>query len=172
VWLAALNALGGLAVLGSYGLLFARPDANDVLWGGVPEGLRALYTHNMLLAAAGYFPFTAVFLLADPGRVRFGGGFGYRLIWVLYALVLIPSALWMPLTFAWADAPSTLGWWVIRIDLALVGLGALGLLAALLTMEPRPARWLHVLAVVGCLFFCLQTAVLDATIWPAFYPTP
>jgi hypothetical protein len=29
-----------------------------------------------------------------------------------------------------------------------------------------------VLAVAGCLFFCLQTAVLDAILWPAYYPAP
>lgn len=168
-----LNALGGLAVLASYGLLFTRPDASAVLWGGVPGGLRPLYTTNMLLAAAGYFPFTALLVLAsDPARVRFFGRAGYGLLYWLYGLVLIFSALWMPLTFVFADAPSAAGWWLVRADLALVAVGSLGLLGCTLTIQPRPARWLHVLAVAGCLFFCLQTAVLDAILWPAYYPAP
>jgi len=166
-----LNALGGLAVLASYGLLFTRADASAVLWGGVPESLRPLYTTNMLLAAAGYFPFTALLVLAsDPARVRFFGRFGQGALYWLYGLVLIPSALWMPLTFAYVDAPSAAGWWLVRADLALAGLGSLGLLGCTLTVQPRPARWLQALAVLGCLFFCLQTAVLDATLWPAWYP--
>jgi hypothetical protein len=28
------------------------------------------------------------------------------------------------------------------------------------------------LAVIGLLPFCLQTAVLDASVWPAFFPFP
>jgi len=166
-----LNVVGGLAVLGSYGLLFTRPDAGPVLWGGVPEGLRPFYTVNMWLAAAGFFPFTGLFLFGtDPERVRFAGRFGYGALLWLYGLVLVFSALWMPLTFAHADAPSRLSWLLVRLDLALVAAGSLGLLTALLTMTPRPPTWLHVLALVGCLAFNVQTVLLDATVWPHFYP--
>jgi len=172
--LAVLNVLGGLAVLASYSMLFTRADAAAVLWGGVPEGLRALYTTNMWLAALGYFPFTALFVFAtDPLRVRFlGGRYGYGLLMVLYGLVLLPSALWMPLTFAWADTPTPLGFWLVRFDLAVVGVGSLGILAALATQNPRPPPWLHFLAFFGCLAFCFQTAVLDGVLWPAYYPQP
>jgi len=172
--LAVLNLLGGMAVLASYSMLFSRDDASAVLWGGVPEALRALYITNMWLAALGYFPFTALFVFGtNPLRVRFlGDRYGYGLLMVLYGFVLLPSALWMPLTFAWADAPTPLGFWLIRLDLAAVGVGSLGILAALATMNPRPPRWLHFLAFFGCLAFCFQTAVLDGTVWPAYYPQP
>jgi len=171
--LATLNVLGGMAVIGSYSMLFTRDDANAILWGGVPQDMRSLYTTNMWLAAVGYFPFTALFLFgADPVRVRFfGGRAGYGILFVLYGLVLVGSALWMPMTFAWADSGAFPFWW-IRLDLALVGVGSIGLLAALVSIQPRPATWLHVLAFAGCLAFCLQTAVLDGAIWPAYYPRP
>jgi hypothetical protein len=171
--LAALNLLGGLAVLASYSLMFERDDASAILWGGVPQRLRALYTTNMWLAALGYFPFTALFLFGcDPARVRFlGGRYGYGLLFVLYAVVLVGSAIWMPLTFAWADS-GAFPFWLIRVDLALVGLGSLGLLACVATIAPRPPTWLHFLAVFGCVAFCFQTAVLDGTIWPAYYTQP
>lgn len=167
----ALNAVGGAAVLASYAVGVAtHPDAGSALWGGVPESLRPLYTVNMFLAAAGYFPFTGYLLrCVDPDRVRFAGRFGFDAILVLYALVLVPSALWLPLTFAWIESPSPLLWALIRVDLALVGLGALGVLAALLSIDDREPRGWHALAVVGCLPFVLQTAVLDAVVWPLYF---
>lgn len=171
--LLAVIAVGGAAVLGSYLMAFSRENASAVLWGGVPGFLKPLYTVNMWLAALGFFPMTWVLALREaPGRVRFLGGRGFGTLFPLYLLVLVPSALWMPLTFAWAEAPSTLGWWIVRVDLLLVGIGALGLLGATLTVQPRPRPALHVLAVVGALAFCLQTAVLDALVWPAYYPVP
>jgi hypothetical protein len=171
VALVALNVLGGLAVLGSYAHGLARPGAGDALWGGVPESLRPLYTVSMLLAAAGYFPMTGAVLLGlDAARARVAGRFGYGLFVLLYALILIPSALWMPLTFQMIEAPSPLVWAAIRAALALVGLGSLGVLAALAAVRPGPPRMLRGLALVGAAAFCLQTALLDALVWPAFFP--
>jgi hypothetical protein len=169
--LAALNAVGGACVLASYAWGFlARSDAVGALWGGVPEALRPLYTLNMLLAAGGYFLFTNFILFRlPPDATRVAGGFGYRIFHTLYALVLFPSALWMPLTFALVDHPSTWLFWLVRLDLALVAVGSLGLLVALLTLrEPRPAPG-RALAAIGLAPFCIQTAVLDAVIWPAFF---
>lgn len=168
----AQNALGGALVLASYVWgLGSRPDAGEVLWGGVPETLRPVYSVNMLLAAAGYFAFTPWFLRASGSpHVRFFGDAGFGAVNTLYALVLFPSALWLPLTFAMVDAPGAALWWTIRLDLLLVGAGAVGLLAALWTAQPRGARLAHTAAVLGLLPFCLQTAVLDALVWPWFYP--
>lgn len=165
--------LGGLAVLASYSSMFQREDASTVLWGGVPEAMRALYTTNMWLAAVGYFPFTALWLFAtDPLRVRFfGGRAGYGLLLALYAGVLVGSALWMPLTFAWADSRA-FPFWLVRLDLAVVAVASLGLLGCLLTVSPRPPTWLHFLALFGALAFCFQTVLLDGAIWPAYYPQP
>jgi hypothetical protein len=127
----------------------------------------------MFLAAAGFFPMTwALGLRGDPASIRFLGGRGFGTLFPLYGLVLVPSALWLPLTFVFADSPSTFMWWAVRVDLLLVGIGAVGLLAAVLTVRPRPHPALHVLAVVGALAFTLQTAVLDALVWPAYYPAP
>jgi hypothetical protein len=166
----ALNALGGLAILGSYahGLL-TQPEPGRV-WGGVPEGLRPLYTVSMLAAAAGYFPMTLYVLLGlDPLRTRVGR-FGWPAFTALYALVLVPSALWMPLTFALLDAPSGALWLAVRGVLALVGLGALGVLAAIAVARPRGPRLAWIAALVGAAAFALQTAVLDALVWPAYFP--
>jgi hypothetical protein len=74
-----VNASGGVAVLGSYVHGFVtRPHTSGALWGGVPEGLRPLYTLSMLLAAAGYLLFTSLLLFrVDPDQARIAGRFGY-----------------------------------------------------------------------------------------------
>src|SRR5512135_2386275 len=95
-----INLLGGFAVLGSYAVGLTHPNATQILWGGVPEVIRPFYTAGMLAAAAGYFAFTYfIFFRLNPSDTRVAGRFGFGLFSVLYTAVLIPSALWMPLTF-------------------------------------------------------------------------
>ena len=166
----ALNVAGGIAVLGSYVLGLGRPDAGAV-WGGVPDALRPVYTVSMFLAAFGYFPMTAYALLrlAKP-EVRIGSR-GFGVVNLCYALILGPSALWMPLTFAMLDAPSTATWLAVRGVLFLAAAGSLGVLAALFAAEPRDRGGFWKLAVAGAVLFCNQTVLLDALIWPAYFPT-
>jgi hypothetical protein len=169
IQLIALNLLGGLAVLGSYVHGFGHPEV-DAFWGEVPLDLRPVYTVSMFGAALGYFPFTAWILLRlEPDRTRVGP-FGYGIFLVLYALVLIPSALWMPMTFQMIEVPSQALWIAIRLDLALVALGTIGLLASLLLVEPRERGPFWAAAVAGAILFFNQTVVLDAIVWPFFYP--
>jgi hypothetical protein len=172
IWLLAINVVGGIAVLGSYAHGMAtHPGTAGAVWGGVPGGLRPVYTVSMLLAALGYFAFTYfVFLRADPERIRIADRFGFGVFNALYALILVPSALWMPLTFAMLEAPADGLWWAIRLTLGLVGVGSLGLLAALLWLRPRAPARAYWMAVAGSLAFSWQTACLDAIVWPAFFP--
>jgi hypothetical protein len=165
-----INLLGGGAVVGSYMLgLRAHPGQTDALWGGVPAGLRPIYTVNMLLAALGYLVLLAILLLrvdADQtriGRLRFGT---FNL---LYLLILIPSALWMSQTYALAQEFTPVRWVGVLVTLALVGLGSAGMLIALLKIKPRPPAGSYWLAIVGAFFLFVQTGVLDAVIWPLFY---
>lgn len=170
--LALLNVVGGAAVLGSYvhGLA-THPLTRGDVWGGVPEPLKPIYTVSMLCAAAGYFPFTYyIFFHVDPERVRIAERFGYGAFHVLYGCVLVFSALWMPLTFAMLEQPSLPLWYAIRLTLAIVGIASLGILAALITLQPRQGGTVHAAAVIGCAAFCIQTALLDALVWPAFFP--
>ena len=165
----ALNALGGLAVLGSYAHGLTGP-APDRLWGGVPEGLKPLYTASMLAAAVGYFPMTLYVLFGlDPQRTRVGG-FGWHVFPALYALVLVPSALWLPLTGAMLDAPSGGLWLAVRGVLALVGIGSVGVAAAVAVARPPGPRLARIAALAGAAAFVFQTAVLDALVWPAYFP--
>ena len=169
--LLALNLAGGLAVLGSYAHgLTSNPELRGSLWGGVPESLRPLYTASMGLATAGYFAFSFfVFFRLDPARTRVGR-FGFDLFHALYALILLPSALWLPLTALMLEAPSGALWLAIRGVLALVGAGSLGLVLALVRARPAGASVARGVALAGALAFSLQTALLDALVWPAYFP--
>jgi hypothetical protein len=165
-----LNAFGGVLVLGSYAWgALAAPETMGSLWGGVPESLRPLYTTNMLLSAAGYFLFTPyIALRVDTERRDFLGRFGYSIFGVLVALIMIPSALWLPLTAWMLMDPGLILWAIVRLDLVLVGIGSVGLMYVLWTLpSPRPRG--RAAALVGLVPFCLQTAVLDALIWPIYF---
>jgi hypothetical protein len=148
-----------------------NPQAvGGTLWGGVPSSLLPLYGVSMLLATAGYFAFTyfLVFRL-DPEEARIANQFSYGLFNGLYVLILVPSALWLPLTWLMLEQPGTALWIAIRLVLAIVGLAALGMLGALCTLRPRQPAWTYWLAVAGTIPFCVQTAVLDAIVWPAYF---
>jgi hypothetical protein len=168
-WL-VINAVGGVAVLGSYVHGFmTHPDTRNALWGTIPAELQAVYGVTMWLAAGGYFFFSYCFVVrTDAEQVRFGR-FGFGLINALYALIMITSALWMPLTFAYLENPSPGAWLLVRADLLLVAVGTIGLTIALFTMKPRAEGLAAVLALLGLLLFAVQTAFLDPIVWPQFF---
>jgi len=173
IWLWLL-ILGGASVPASYlhGMI-TYSESISGLWGGVPATLHPLYTVSMVLAAVGFFLFTGFILFhVDPERQRAGVFRGFGVFILLYALILIPSALWMPLTLSYMERPSDLLWWTIRGVLFLVGLGSVGLFPALAAFRPEKHRIAFALALSGLSFFCWQTAVLDAVVWPCFFPKP
>jgi hypothetical protein len=169
--LIAIILVGGVAVLGSYiwGVQ-VRSDAGHILWGGVPEKIRPFYTVNMFLAAAGYFLFTFFILFRlDSTKTMVISRFGYAVFHGLYAAILIPSALWLPLTFLAVDQSSQVLLWLVRGVLSVVGAASLGLCFALWKVRPPQPTWVYRLAVVGSMFFCIQTVILDAIVWGAFF---
>jgi len=168
----AINVVGGLAVLGSYAHgLTTHPNTAGQVWGGVPEWMKPYYTVSMLTAAAGYFLFSYFVFFRLDERTRIAGRFGYGAFNLLYLLILLPSALWMPLTFAMLESPGAGLWVAIRIVLAIVGVGSLGLIGALLSLDSGRGGAAYGLAIVGSVAFAVQTALLDAIVWPAFFPS-
>ncbi len=167
-----LNVLGGIAVLASYIIgLAVHPQSSGAVWGGVPESLQPLYTVSMLLAAAGYFLFTPYILFSlDTHDVRIFGRYGFGAFNVIYIGVLLPSASWMPLTFEMLAAPDPVLWLSIRAVLLVVGAASLSLIAAIATASPPGRKGARSLAVLGAALFSFQTAVLDALVWPAYFP--
>ena len=139
--------------------------------GRVPPALLPAYVTSMALAMVGYFAFTYFLLFpANPDRVRIASRFGYGLFHGLYLIILLPSALWLPLTSAMVQQPNGTLWLLVRLVLVLVGLGSVGLLLALLTWRPRQPAGAYWLAVAGSVAFSFQTAVLDLFVWTALFP--
>jgi hypothetical protein len=169
-WL-AINVLGGVAVLGSYAHgLITHPETRNLLWGDMPEALKDVYGVTMWLATAGYLVFMHhVFFRVDASEARVGKNLGFGVINACCAAVVVASALWMPLTFAYLADPSTALWLLIRADLIVVGIGAIGLLLTLFNLRPRPTGWAGSATVVALLLFALQTAFLDPFVWPLFF---
>jgi hypothetical protein len=170
--LGLINVVGGILVLGSYAHgLITHPANRDAIWGGVPETIKPFYTANMLLAAAGYLAFTYFVLFRlSPDNGQLDNLSGYKVFYILYALILFFSALWMPLTYLALGHPgSGLYLWAVRIILAIVGLASLALLGVLLSLHSSESAPVYWLAIAGSVLFCIQTAVLDGIVWPIFF---
>jgi hypothetical protein len=124
----------------------------------------------MILSAMGYFAFLYyICFRLDPARISIAGLSGFTMFYVIFLLILIPSAFWMPLTNLYVGNPSTGIWIAIRTVLALVGLASIALCWALLTLQGKVPGISHWLAVVGSGYFAFHTAVLDAIIWAALF---
>jgi hypothetical protein len=166
--LVIINLVGGALIIFSYyhGLK-KYPTERGAVWGGVPAKLKPWYTVSMLLAAAGYLVFLGfIFLRLDWVGLTVGV---VIMLYFFTLLVLIRSAVWMPLTFAMLHRPSRRLWWLIRLTLARVALGSLGLLAALLCIRGYEGLAVYWLAVAGMVFFCIQTVLLDALVWTYYF---
>ena len=83
--------------------------------------------------------------------------------------VNMPSVVWLPLLAFYGADPTPMLWLTIRVVLFLVGGGA-SLVAYMLIRRAAHGPAVAWVAVVMFFFFWLQTMVLDALIWPAYYP--
>ncbi len=167
----AINCLGGIAVLGSYAYGFVHyPELVPQLWGEVPQSLFRIYNINMLLATAGYLLMFGYVLKCLPADCRSNsGGLLFERLNFLTGIILFCSALWMPLSFALLDAPNLDLWWCIRA--VLVSTGACALLFAYQIHKYAERRGLFLkVALFGYVFFCVQAVLLDALVWPYYFP--
>ena len=159
--------LGGVLVLASYAHgLITNPGKASALWGGVPQRWLPLYTVSMFMAAAGYLLFTYFFLIHAP---NLGIALNYRVLAVIYASILVPSALWMPLTVQMVSNPTPGIWVFIRVILILVGLAAVAVVITLLSLRPISQGALFWVTLAGSVVFLIHTAVLDAIVWPLLF---
>ena len=169
--LLVINILGGIAVIGSYIFgIRAQSGGANALWGGVPANIRPVYGISMVLSALGYFAFL-YFILFElaPDDVLIGGRFDFSLFYTIFLIILIPSALWMPLTNVYVGNPSKGIRIGVRTILALVGLASIALVWAILSLETKTPSVPYWLAVIGSGYFAFHTAVLDGIIWSALF---
>ncbi len=169
--LLAINIVGGIAVISSYVLcLKSQEGGADALWGGVPQKIRPAYGISMIIAALGYFAFLSyIFFQLEPATVTIAGTFSYNIFYAVFVLILLPSALWMPLTSKYVDRPAALKWVGVRLVLFIVGLASIGLVWTLLSLDGIQRDFYLWLAVAGSGYFAFHTMVLDAIIWAALF---
>ena len=162
-----INILGGAAVILSYIYgLKAQAGGANILWGNVAENIRPLYTVSMIISALGYFAFIYYILFRiNPAE----SSLNYYLFFAIFLVILVASAFWMPLTNMYVSNPGTGLWIAVRGILALVGLGSIALLWALLSLQADTRGVVYWLAVAGSGYFAFHTAVLDAIIWAALF---
>jgi hypothetical protein len=164
----ALNVLGGVAVLGSYVLWLGNPSNQaGALWGTIGPAGRTLYTVSMFLAAAGYFAFCGYLLRWVPAH---DAPDPFPWLNTVFTFILFPSAVWMPLSFEYLDSPTPALWWAIRGTLWVVGASSLALVVALARLEPSEPTRARGWAIAGAVAFAFQTGVLDAFVWPLYFP--
>ncbi len=169
--LLVINVIGGAAVIGSYifGLGGSSGGAN-VLWGGVPANIRPVYFVSMIICAVAYFAILYyLFFRLTPGEVVIAGRFNYSLFYIIFILMLIPSALWMPLTNLYVANPGTGLWIGIRTVLFIVGLASIALCWAILSIQGKVPGVSYWLAVVGAGYFAFHTMILDGIVWAALF---
>ncbi len=162
-----INILGGAAVILSYIYgLKAQTGGANVLWGNVAENVRPLYSVSMIISALGYFAFIYYILFRiDPAA----SNLEYSLFYAIFLVILVASAFWMPLTNMYVNNPGTGLWIGVRSVLALVGLGSIALVWALLSLQVDTRGIAYWLAVAGAGYFALHTVVLDAIVWAALF---
>ena len=165
-----LNLLGGLGVLGSYAVgLQAHWGQNELLWGGIPESVRGVYTACMFPAAFGYLVCFAYLLRADWEKLNFASGPAGRSLLRLHLLFLATATAWMPLTWLALDHQVTALYWPIQGVLLVTGLSALGIWRSLFRLVDPPNPRFLLAAKIGFVFLVFQCLVLDALVWPRFF---
>ena len=165
--LLVINILGGAAVILSYIYgLRGQSGGADVLWGNVSAGIRPLYFASMIISALGYFAFIYYILFRINPETS---NISYYWFFAIFIVMLGASAFWMPLTNMYVNNGGPGLWIAVRAVLALVGLASIGLVWALLALQPETRGAAYWLGVAGAGYFAFHTAILDAIIWAALF---
>ena len=166
-----INITGGIAVIGSYIYgLNAGTGGTSVLWGGVPENIQPVYAVSMVLSAVSYFAFLYCLLFKlDPEEITIYKKFGYSLYYWIFIAILLPSALWMPLTNLYVANPVTVYWILIRIVLFVVGFASLALALAIYNSSADIKGLSRLAAIGGSVYFTFHTLILDAVVWAQLF---
>ena len=80
----------------------------------------------MFISAVGYFFFTYNFLSnVNPDNVMFLNKFNYWYLHIVYLLVLIPSMLWIDLTYKYMRSGNIFDWYVVVAVLFCVAIASI-----------------------------------------------
>lgn len=167
--LLAIIVVGGLGVILSYILGIRGEKGADVLWGGVPKNIRGIYTLSMLISALGYMIFS-LYIYLNLGKNNFDNIFGgAKIIYITYFLLLLCSALWLPLVKVMVANPKQLIWILIRGTLLVTGIASVVITYLLILAGNKSPNLHYYLSVIGGIIFSVHTLVLDGLFWPSWW---
>jgi len=164
--------LGGFAVIVSYVAgMVSHPNTEQLIFGRITPSLKSIYLVSMPLAVVGYLLFLYFILFQlDAGTVQIWGSDGFLVLDIIFAVILVFSAFWMPLTYKLIETQWRGWWFYIRMVLFFVALGSLALLCAFLMISQKEPAWSYWLAISGAVVFFIQTGIIDAFVWTAKFP--
>ena len=163
---------GSLLLFSYYNGVTKNPDLSAKLWGGVPESLRTFIVASMFISAIGYFFFTTNFVLnVNLEEKKFLGKFPGWTLHIVYLLILIPSALWIDLTFQYLKTGVPLHWVYVLSALYCVGLSSI-LLFLFVVDSGNTTQSIYLFSVIGAGFFVFHTMFLDGLLWTIFFHSP
>ena len=143
------------------------------LWGNVDTGLRGFYKLSMFLCLFGMLAVLFFITMSVDKDTKIlnkkysQGGINY-LIQSL-ALIIVPSLVWMPLSYMYLIQPSLLLKIAIVVTLTIVGLG--GLLLAYTIKNTYPTKMINrnilykTMAITGANYLAFHLVFLDAIYW-------
>ena len=166
-----INLIFGGMVLYSYYIgLNKEPELSLKLWGGVPAILQPIITGSMFISAIGYFCFTYNFLVnVDVENILFLNTFNYWFLNIVYLLILIPSMLWINLTFKYMKSGNPFDWYIVVAILFCIAIASIILFLFIVDTKYENNTFIYLVSVIGGSFFVFHTLFLDGFIWTVFF---
>lgn len=147
----------GICVVFSYQQGIKRREDIEVLWGGLSKKLRKIYTISILVSTVAFFvSFIYILLLIGDGS--------YPFFFIIYTVMLIASAFWMPLVNRFVKTKSDIDWYLMRTSLIFTGLSSFFLFFFLLNIQESTI--FYYIALASSIILTLHTGILDAIVWP------
>lgn len=154
-------------------LVFKKSVPINKLWGSIDKGLKSFYTFSMFICVISMFAVLFFMNLSIKNDTRVlnkkysEGGILYFI--QSLGLIIVPSLVWMPLTYLYLIKPNPLIKYAIVVTLATVGLG--GILLAHTVKNTYPKDMINrnltykSIAVAGANYLAFHLVVLDAIYW-------
>ena len=160
---------GSLVLLSYYNGVTKQPELSAKLWGGVPSIIQPIIVGSMFISALGFFFFTYNFLVHAGPKTLLLGRFNYWTLHLIYLLVLIPSMLWINLTFKYMLSGTSFDWFAVVLALFCVAIASVFLFLFTIDMKSDGNTFIYLASVVGVSFFTFHTLFLDFLVWTVFY---
>ena len=152
---------------------FNRYVPINKLWGNIDKGLRTIYKYSMILTTLSFLAILFFIHFSVDSNTRvFGSKFnegGFDYYFQPIALIILPSIIWMPITYLYLIEKNFLWRYAIVATLMTVALGGCLLMYAVENTKPKELINHHLrnrnIALVASKYLAFHLTVLDAIYW-------